>query len=749
MKHKVIRLLSIVCALSILIVTMPVTAYAQTVDVVTDTDKTISTVLPEEEEQTPVTILEEEVEMREQNVKYFRCDDGTILAAVYNNPIHYRVDNRWEDIDNSLTTTNSKNGITYYTNKANDLKVRIPENLSETAPVEVENRGFALQWIAVDSQSERVQLPVIRPSSGVLSQASAGDTTVTNLQKAIETKNDNGNQTQLRFANEHKTYIEKQNTDVTYANVYDKTDIRYTIVSNKLKESIVFETLPTKTSFAFFMQGAGLTAVLQQDNSVHFYAKETEEVIFVIAAPYMYDNDGEHSDDIVVTLVPQRDGWLYTLTPSREWLADANRAYPVTLDPTVEPATNDNNMEATEIYSGKPNNNYGSSDKMFVGGYVADNKLFECRALVKFDLPALSSEYSNMQIVNAQIKMTNSSTGTPNDISEINMYQVTESWSESTVTWNNRPQTDDIVEDLQFGQSGAGESVFDITALANAWAKDSTTNYGVAFAAVGADTYVNAVQWYTEDAATTANRPAVTISYRECVGLEDYWTYTSMSVGRGASASVNNATGALTIVIPDCGIDGNLMPVSISHVHNTSFTKVATYGGKFRLNYQMSVTATDIAEYPYYFIDGDGTKHYFKENENEIKDEDGLGLTLTETDDNTDEKFVITAKDKSKMVFNADGNLRFIRDTNNNEIEIVYNNGVIHQIIDGADRIYQFAYDENGRLASITDPAGRQTTYAYNSWDELNTIYYPDGNVVNVFYNNAKVQRLRGNGQTV
>lgn len=749
MKHKVIRLLSIVCALSILIVTIPVTAYARTVDATTDTDTTVSAVLPEEEEQVPVTILDEEVEMREQNVKYFRCDDGTILAAVYSDPVHYKNGERWENIDNSLTSTNAKNGITYYTNRANDLKVRIPENLNDTAPVEVENRGFTLQWVVADSQSERVQLPVIRPSSDVLSQASAGDITATDSEKAVEITTDDDNQGLQRFANEEKTYIEKQNTDVTYANVYDKTDIRYTIVSNKLKESIIFETLPTKTSFAFFMQGAGLTAVLQQDNSVHFYAKETQEEIFVIAAPYMFDDNGEHSDNITVALIQQRDGWLYTLTPSREWLADTNRAYPVTLDPTVETAANQSNMMATEIYSGNANKNYGSSDKMYVGGYVSGSQLYECRALVKFDLPAVSSEYGNMQIVNAQLKLTNSSTGTPNDISAINMYQVTESWSENTVTWNTRPQTSSIVKEVRPGQSGAGESKFDLTALAIAWAKDSTTNHGVAFAAIGGDTYANAVQWYTEDAATTANRPAVTISYRECVGLEDYWTYTSMSVGRGASASVNNATGALTVVIPDCGIDGNRMPVSISHVHNSSYSKVATYGGKFRLNYQMSVTATDIADYPYYFTDGDGTKHYFKENEEELKDEDGLGLTLTETDDNTDEKFVITAKDKSKMVFNADGNLRFIRDTNNNEIEIVYNNGVIHQIIDGADRIYQFAYDANGRLASITDPAGRQTTYAYNSWDELNTICYPDGNVVNVFYNNAKVQRLRGNGQTV
>ena len=141
-----------------------------------------------------------------------------------------------------------------------------------------------------------------------------------------------------------------------------------------------------------------------------------------------------------------------------------------------------------------------------------------------------------------------------------------------------------------------------------------------------------------------------------------------MSVGRNTTVAVNNATGTMTAVIPGCGVDGNLLPVSISHIYNSSGELNSTYGDKWRLNYQMSVKPVTLKEYTfnssnsevsentketYQFIDGDGTAHYFVlTDENKYKDEDGLGLTLTINSDNTNETILaVYNRHTEKVVF--------------------------------------------------------------------------------------------------
>lgn len=55
-------------------------------------------------------IIGEIVEKREKNIKHFIKDDLSYEAAVYDYPVHYLKNNKWEDIDNSLVEkTNEEN----------------------------------------------------------------------------------------------------------------------------------------------------------------------------------------------------------------------------------------------------------------------------------------------------------------------------------------------------------------------------------------------------------------------------------------------------------------------------------------------------------------------------------------------------------------------------------------------------------------------------------------------------------------
>ncbi len=56
-------------------------------------------------------IVGELVEKREENVKHFMKDDGTFVAMMYNNPVHYKEGSEWKDIDNTLVEKDDTKGI--------------------------------------------------------------------------------------------------------------------------------------------------------------------------------------------------------------------------------------------------------------------------------------------------------------------------------------------------------------------------------------------------------------------------------------------------------------------------------------------------------------------------------------------------------------------------------------------------------------------------------------------------------------
>ena len=61
--------------------------------------------------------------------------------------------------------------------------------------------------------------------------------------------------------------------------------LTYELRGKTLKESLVFERIPTQSSFTFAMQYENLTAVLEDDNSVSFIASDTEKIDFYYTSP--------------------------------------------------------------------------------------------------------------------------------------------------------------------------------------------------------------------------------------------------------------------------------------------------------------------------------------------------------------------------------------------------------------------------------------------------------------------------------
>lgn len=268
-------------------------------------------------ESSEVLIVEEDISKREENVKHFLNENGSYTAVMYDGPVHYKKGNAWAEIDNSLISSDG-----HLENRDNPFKVQLPTEIDSNSPVMVSYGDYKLSFC----------FEGIVSSSADVKQGTSETVLTQELQNKLSDITDQ--QTRIKIQNEYKTSLTKNYSALSYDSVKSDIDLNYYISGTKLKEDIVFYSLPEAETFTFNYTYTGLKAVLQKDNSVAFL-DEGGETIFIIDSPYMFDANDENSADITVTLEETENGCRYTLTPDREWLQNPERVWPVTLDPTT------------------------------------------------------------------------------------------------------------------------------------------------------------------------------------------------------------------------------------------------------------------------------------------------------------------------------------------------------------------------------------------------------------------------------
>ena len=651
-------------------------------------------------------IIGEIEDKRSKDTKHFRMSDGSIKACIYPQNVHYLKNGKYEDIDNTLVF-DEKAGV--YKNKANSAKITLPQSFSD-GYVEYVTEDDFVKFKLVGSTNKK-------------------------LQKA-ETKRTKSNDI---------TVLDKVNSRASYGAVKTNIDIQYDIIGDKLKETIVINK-KTKETFIFEILTSAYNAVLNNDNSVSFFDEKGTQ-IFRIESPYMTDSAGEFTNSVKTELVKKEDKYYLTYAPDYEWLSDKSRVYPVYLDPTIFETIVGSSISDTYVSSGIGSGDIrGGWDVLNIGiAKVSNGALYTMRAYLKFNIP--SKIKSTDRIVSAKLDMVHytPSVYTSNNGIRIDVHELTSSFTEGGTWWGNKPTFDPIIIDYALvntsnalGTSGLTYDSYDVTKLVAQWHNGEKTNNGLMLKLHDelSPTGNSKVFYYASDSVYHGQTSKFfEIVYRDTTGLEDYWTYTSFTAGRYGTAYVNNYSGNLVVTQPDYSIDGNRMPVSISHVYNTSNDAVGTYGGRWRLNYQMSIQTSSGLTHPY-FVDADGTKHHFYQESSSapVIDEDGLGYTLTINSSSTAERYVLTDKGKNKMYFNSAGKLTKLSDAVGNTATVTYDSsGNISVITDGAGRNYTFAY-ASGKLTSITAPDGKIVSYSYNSSNQLYEIIYPDGQKTRIEY---------------
>ena len=221
----------------------------------------------------------------------------------------------------------------------------------------------------------------------------------------------------------------------------------------------------------------------------------------------------------------------------------------LTAQSTIVDFTSDSTMQDAFVGNGGiENTNFGSQDRLnvFYDKSSTIPKVF--RSFISYDL---SSIPANAIIVDAKLKLVTHTVN--NTISHpIFVQRVSQSWSGSTVTWNNQPNvyTYDQLSFTHAQTSGTGTHQLNVTAHVQKMVKDPSTNQGWRIrlqSETGASTF--GLMYHSSEATSSSNRPVLTVEYVLPIGLTPTVSHCSpgnsdgtlsVTVSGGSTTSLGN-----------------------------------------------------------------------------------------------------------------------------------------------------------------------------------------------------------------
>ncbi len=632
-------------------------------------------------------------ELRDENVKHFRLEDGTYIAAQYDVPVHYLDENGdWQDIDNSLVESGSE----FSTSNA---RVKFAKKITGNETL-----------LTIQENNHRITMSLdgtIKKTTCSIMDDDVADGS-TKLQKMLS--------------------LENLTAKVLYEDILCGVDLEYIIDSYDIKENIIVKEKSSSYIYNFTMKLNNLDAVLDEKGQIVLSDTSTGIVEYIIPAPTACDADGISADNSLVyySLTDAGSGkYSLSVTIDAAWMNSDERAYPVVIDPPI--SVPPSSVTDLDISSSSADRTSPTDATMYVSstwhGYWRTSSL-----------PYIPD---SAYITKAQISLRSTSTAG----NYIGVYQVLTDW-DSTLTWNktiaDSPKGEMSTTLLDYNCINSDNAddnkrfYWDITSLVRSW-YSGTANYGVGFQPVSGTAASSPSIFNTSEATNSSYYPQFTVSYKDMKGLEDYWTYATQSVGFAGTGYVNYATGNLTFGKSLLSTTDSLMPYSPAFVYNSALAnneyeypnaEVSYWGSCMPRGFKISINETIIKRaytsadgeslYMYILSDEDATEHYFLPiEENGVKsttkyqDDDGLQLVL-DTSSTT-----LTITDNSK-------NVRYFTKLSGTPTSDILGGWYLSSISDSIGNKIVFGFDNGPRPTKISlEPKGKDPieflSIAYNS----------------------------------
>jgi len=607
------RALSVFLAVLLAVLTVPLTAYAEILE---DPRSDIGAGSDTETQERAYDGVFEDTSRREESVKHFRLADGSYIAYRYEGAVHIQDEEGvWQDINNHLYDNGSEFS-------SSDARIKFAKKITGNETVFTLHEGNHKITVSLDGAIKKTVGEAVNTETEF-------DESATLLQKL--------------------TTLDHLSARVSYADILENIDLQYALNGRNVKELLLVKAPQEENTWSFTLQLNNLRAELTEEGSVHLL--DGDEILYRIPAPTVWDHAGVNAaeDEAWYTLESiGTDCYRLSVTVSDDWMRAVDRAYPVTVDPTISGTAG--SMSDTYVYEGAKSSSYGNDTSLYVGensSYYEYVSFFKITALPT--LPAGATVISSKIRLYCRDFVTYSAS-----YLNVGVYEATSAFTESS-TWTGlgvttaEPDSALLVDYARITSASEGNRVdWDVTELTKKWYRGGTNN-GVYFRDVQAGREYAA--FHSADASgDTAQTPLFEVQYRVINGVESYWTYRTQTAGLAGAGYVNMATGNLTFAFSGYSTDDGLMPYTPSLVYNTpqkgkyfnsSFgntNMVANTGYGWKLDSQQSVVQRGYTNtsggltYYYVWMDADGTEHAFMpftaSSGTVYYDEDGLNLEL-------------------------------------------------------------------------------------------------------------------------
>lgn len=464
-------------------------------------------------------IVKEVMELREESAKHFVCEDGSYIVATYPEPVHYKENGEWKEINNTLRLTDntkSNSGKAMYTPKSGIVNAKIPQSLSNGQKVSATNKGYTMRF-GVNKKN----VSSINKSAIVVDNV---NTLTSNVQKNKANINQKVNampgksvssKNEIEEYNNNAITVKNKSGAVVYEDVFNNTDLEYIVTTNSIKENIVINERQNKYTYSFDVDFGELIPIIDKDNSIRAVNPEDiEETVFYIEAPYMYDFNETESTDVKMSLAQEGEGlYVLTIQASEEWINAPERAFPVIIDPTVYLSFDD-----VFVMDGIFNKNTTKINKeLRVGRNLNNLTRTYIKPVVPTNIPAgsyISSAYLKL------IKDDYFQALSGNDISvrAYDCYDVN-LWTPTNITWENQPYNNSdngyssghtYLSSVSANSSKTTYS-FNITSAARRWL-DGGINNGIMLASSNESTKTQ-IDFHSSRASDSSNHPSMYIMY--------------------------------------------------------------------------------------------------------------------------------------------------------------------------------------------------------------------------------------------
>ena len=421
-----------------------------------------------EEALASAEVLFEETSLREENVKHFRLNNGTYIAVQYDTPVHYRDHHgNWADFDNTLRPVNTLDGSgvsSYRVTNGDSVRVFASDANAEVL-LAVQKGDYGLSLTPVREAEAELTVESGQSALAASYELTAEDSETASAPAAILETASAGeaavDDDLLSSVQPDKIY-----SALEYPTSFQGATLRYENYANTVKESIVISAPQAEYTYSFQMETDGLTPALQADGSI-LLSTEDGNVIYSIPAPYMIDADNSISFDADYTLEEGNDIYTLTITADAAWMNDADRVFPVVLDPTItEGNLADESVTATYINSGFSGGTASDASGLYVGNNGNSNLMVHTLVHINdlIDLPD-GSEVTYASFSLAQFAYEKQTGGlTSLDVGLYPMHSLNgyENYDISTSRWQNLMNV--VTWDAVYGSSAY--YIFDDSILA-------------------------------------------------------------------------------------------------------------------------------------------------------------------------------------------------------------------------------------------------------------------------------------------